>query len=78
VNIRVITASAGSGKTTKLSKVLDEAIGSGRVRPEAIVATTFTREAAAELVERARERLLASGHGREAHQLLAAPLCQRD
>ncbi len=72
MNIRVITASAGSGKTTKLSKVLDEAIGSGRVRPEAIVATTFTREAAAELVERARERLLASGRGREAHQLLAA------
>lgn len=72
MNIRVITASAGSGKTTRLSQVLDEAIGSGRVRPDAIVATTFTREAAAELVERARERLLASGRGREAHQLLAA------
>ena len=72
MNIRIITASAGTGKTTRLSEVLDEAIGTGRVRPEGIVATTFTRQAAAELVERARARLLASGRGREAHQLLAA------
>ncbi|MDB4962531.1 MAG: UvrD/REP helicase [Myxococcales bacterium] len=72
MSIKIITASAGSGKTTRLSEVLDQAIGSGGVRPEAIVATTFTRHAAAELIERARGRLLASGRGREAHQLLAA------
>jgi ATP-dependent helicase/nuclease subunit A len=72
VKIRIITASAGSGKTTRLSKVLDEAIATGSARPDAIVATTFTRQAAAELIERARARLLAGGHGREAHQLLAA------
>ncbi|MCX5747330.1 MAG: UvrD-helicase domain-containing protein, partial [Proteobacteria bacterium] len=72
MKIRIITASAGSGKTTRLSKVLDDAIASGTVRPDAIVATTFTRQAAAELIERARSRLLAGGHGREAHQLLAA------
>ena len=72
MKIRVITASAGSGKTTRLSEVLDEAIRDGKVRPENIVATTFTKQAAAELVERARSRLLANGRGREAHQLLAA------
>lgn len=72
MKIKVITASAGSGKTTRLSQVLDDAIASGRVRPDGIVATTFTRHAAAELIERARGHLLASGRGREAHQLLAA------
>jgi ATP-dependent helicase/nuclease subunit A len=72
VKIRIITASAGSGKTTRLSEILDDAIGAGRVRSEGIVATTFTRQAAAELIERARTRLLASGRGREAQQLLAA------
>lgn len=72
MKIRIIAASAGSGKTTRLSEVLDEAIASGKVRADGIVATTFTRQAAAELIERARSRLLASGRGREAHQLLAA------
>jgi ATP-dependent exoDNAse (exonuclease V) beta subunit len=72
VKIKVITASAGSGKTTRLSEVLDDAIASGTVRPEGIIATTFTRHAAAELIERARGKLLANGRGREAHQLLAA------
>ena len=72
MKIRVITASAGSGKTTRLSEVLDQAIASGQARPEHVVATTFTKQAAAELVERARARLLANGRGREAHQLLAA------
>ena len=72
MKIRIITASAGSGKTTRLSEVLDDAIATGRIRPDGILATTFTRQAAAELVERARTRLLSSGRGREAHQLLAA------
>ncbi len=72
MKVHIVTASAGSGKTTRLSEVLDEAIASGEARPEAIVATTFTKEAAAELIERARARLLAGGRGREAHQLLTA------
>ena len=72
MRVHIITASAGSGKTTRLSQVLDDAIAGGRVRPDGIIATTFTRQAAAELVERARSRLLASGRGREAQQLLAA------
>ena len=72
MNIRVITASAGTGKTFRLTCELDDAIGAGRARPEGIVAMTFTTQAAAELVERARTRLLQSGRTREAHQLLAA------
>jgi ATP-dependent exoDNAse (exonuclease V) beta subunit len=72
VSIEIITASAGSGKTTRLSKILDEALADGALEPSGVVATTFTREAAATLIERARGKLLAGGHGRQAHQLLAA------
>jgi len=72
LDVRVITASAGSGKTYRLAQILDEAIASGSARPEGVVAVTFTNQAAAELVERARARLLANGRLLEAHQLLAA------
>jgi ATP-dependent helicase/nuclease subunit A len=72
VNIRIITASAGSGKTYRLTQELDQAIASGKARPAGIVATTFTKHAAAELIERARTRLLRNQRGLEAHQLLAA------
>lgn len=72
MNIRIITASAGSGKTYRLTQELDHAIASGKVRPEGIVATTFTKQAAAELIERARTRLLQNQRSLEAHELLAA------
>lgn len=71
-NIEIITASAGTGKTTRLARLLDEAIGASTARPEGIIATTFTRQAAAELQNRARTRLLEGGRGQEAHALLAA------
>jgi superfamily I DNA/RNA helicase len=54
--IEIISASAGSGKTYTLSKTLVEALRNG-VRPEAVLATTFTNKAAAELVERVRADL---------------------
>ena len=72
MNIRIITASAGTGKTYRLTEELGRAIESGRVRPDAIVATTFTTQAAAELIERARARLLRAGRARDAQRLLAA------
>lgn len=72
MNIRVITASAGTGKTHRLTEVLDHAVASGDARPETIVATTFTSHAAAELIERARARLLRLGRARDAQRLLAA------
>lgn len=72
MRVKVITASAGSGKTFRLSQILDEALSRGDARPECIVATTFTNKAAAELMERARTRLLESGNPKGAHALLAS------
>ncbi len=72
MNIRIITASAGTGKTTRLAELLDQAVSSAAARPEAILATTFTRQAAAELQNRARTRLLRSGRASAAQALLTA------
>ncbi|CAB3849203.1 ATP-dependent helicase/nuclease subunit A [Achromobacter animicus] len=60
-NIEFISAGAGSGKTYKLTETLAQALESGAARPHAILATTFTVKAAAELRERARSWLLESG-----------------
>ena len=70
--IHIITASAGTGKTTRLSDYLSTEIAAGAVRPDAIIATTFTKRAAAELQERARAQLLAGGLTHEAHRLMAS------
>ncbi len=70
--IRPVSASAGSGKTHRLTGILEELLGQGKVRPEALVATTFTNKAAAELQERVRERLLKAGRRDEALRLGAA------
>ncbi len=72
MKVKVITASAGSGKTYRLSQLLDEALTSGGARPERIIATTFTKKAAAELTERARARLLEGENSQAAHALLAS------
>jgi ATP-dependent helicase/nuclease subunit A len=72
MNIRIVTASAGTGKTTHLSRLLRDAVGSRQARPEAIVATTFTKQAAAELLNRARSELLRQGQGRAAEALMTA------
>jgi ATP-dependent exoDNAse (exonuclease V) beta subunit len=72
MKVRIVTASAGSGKTTRLSEILRDELVAGRASPEGIIATTFTKQAAAELIERARSKLLEKGRGREAHALLAA------
>jgi ATP-dependent helicase/nuclease subunit A len=58
--IQIISASAGSGKTYRLTGELEQALRTGS-RPEAILATTFTRKAAAELIQRVRLRLLEQG-----------------
>ncbi len=71
MDIRIITASAGTGKTTRLAQLLSEAV-QGQTRPEAILATTFTKQAAAELLNRARTRLLKDGRSAAAQTLLTA------
>lgn len=55
--IELIKASAGSGKTHELMNRLSRKIAEG-VKPEALLATTFTVKAAAELKSRIRQQLL--------------------
>ncbi len=56
-NIKFISAGAGSGKTYRLTQVLHQELKNG-VNPAGVIATTFTRKAAAELRERVRGHLL--------------------
>lgn len=55
--IELVKASAGSGKTFFLMEQLSESIAAG-VRPEGLLATTYTVKAAAELQSRIRRKLL--------------------
>ncbi len=55
---RVISAAAGSGKTTRLVRAYLELLADG-IPAEAIIAITFTRAAGAELVERVSQCLRA-------------------
>lgn len=58
MKIRSITAGAGTGKTTTLTRIIRESITSGYCRPSGLIGTTFTKKAAGELVERVRQELL--------------------
>lgn len=69
--IEIVSASAGSGKTTKISELLLERIQAG-VEPEHVLATTFTNKAAAELKQRVRSRLFAEGLVSQAQRLEGA------
>ncbi|PPK86661.1 ATP-dependent exoDNAse (exonuclease V) beta subunit [Neolewinella xylanilytica] len=68
-NLKLISAGAGSGKTYRLTLEMAALLTSGEVRPEGIIATTFTKRAAAELKERVRVKLLREGMTREAGEL---------
>lgn len=76
VSTHIYTASAGTGKTSKLADILEEALlglnNTPRCRPEGVIAMTFARKAAAELRERSRVQLLAHGHTEAAQELPAA------
>lgn len=60
-SIELISASAGTGKTYRLTELIVEAVRNG-VPPERIMATTFTVKAAADLRSRVRESLTRQGH----------------
>ncbi|AWN35086.1 UvrD-helicase domain-containing protein [Methylobacterium radiodurans] len=64
-------ASAGTGKTTTLVGQLTRFLDAGIV-PDRILATTFTKKAAEELVERARAHLIDQGRSEDAIALLGA------
>jgi ATP-dependent exoDNAse (exonuclease V) beta subunit len=61
MRIDVVSASAGSGKTWRLTQELSAALLDGSARPEGVVAITYTVKAAGELASRIRARLLAEG-----------------
>src|SRR5262245_45086819 len=76
----VIRASAGSGKTHQLTNRYLALLAAG-VEPDAILATTFTRKAAGEILNRVLERLAkAAGDGATAKTLavqIRTPKLQR-
>jgi DNA helicase-2/ATP-dependent DNA helicase PcrA len=77
----LILAGAGSGKTRVITYRIAHLIAAHKVRPENILAVTFTNKAAGEMKERV-ERLLAGfygGHSRTASPLLSTfhSLCVR-
>ncbi len=71
-NFRIISAGAGSGKTYRLTEEMVALMQSGIVRARGIVATTYTKKAAAELQERVTVRLLEEGMTSKANELTNA------
>jgi ATP-dependent exoDNAse (exonuclease V) beta subunit len=71
MNIKIISAGAGSGKTFRLTSEMLEYLKKG-VRPSGIIATTFTKKAASELQERVRVKLLDEGMSSEANDIANA------
>lgn len=71
MNLKIISAGAGSGKTYRLTTEMVSLLKGG-VRANGIIATTFTTKAAAELQERVRVRLLEEGLTEQADALTNA------
>ena len=71
MNLRIISAGAGSGKTYRLTSEMVALLEKG-VRASGVITTTFTKKAAAELQERVRVRLLEEGLSEQADQLANA------
>lgn len=78
MNLKIISAGAGSGKTYTLTNQMADLLtpnqetGEIAVRASGIIATTFTNKAAAELKERVRIKLLDRGLSTEADELGSA------
>jgi ATP-dependent helicase/nuclease subunit A len=56
-----VEAGAGTGKTTEVTGRIVQLMATGRLRPEQLVAITFTEAAAAELRTRVRQELEKAG-----------------
>lgn len=68
-NVKYISASAGSGKTYSLTQILTQTIKDGKVEPENVILTTFTKAAAAEFKDKAKAMFYANGMVNEADRL---------
>lgn len=73
-NIQYINAGAGSGKTTRLTEILSEKLGSKEYKPSEVILTTFTELAASEFREKSRERLYNDKHADVAAELDSATI----
>lgn len=69
--VDTVIASAGTGKTYTLVERISAALDGG-LTPERLLATTFTKKAAAELAGRIRSRLIEQGRPEFAAAMLAA------
>ena len=67
-NVTMITASAGTGKTYSLMGEIAREINSG-TKPSQILATTFTKKAAAELIDRVQAELFGQERPDAARQM---------
>lgn len=68
-NIHFISASAGSGKTHRITELIVQRLVNGECQPRGLIATTFTVRAAQELRERVAQKLHQSGHSTLADRL---------
>lgn len=73
-NIQYINAGAGSGKTTRLTEILSQKLGSKEYKPSEVILTTFTELAASEFREKSRERLYNDKHADVAAELDSATI----
>lgn len=73
-NIKLISASAGSGKTYTLMLLLHESLTKKGLTPDQVIAMTFTKDAALEISERARKKLVEEGEIDLALQISAAKI----
>ena len=69
--LTVVEASAGTGKTYRITELVVDAVTSGDVPIERILVVTFTRAATAELRDRIRRRLVDAAGGDTAEAELA-------
>ena len=60
-DLKILPAGAGSGKTWRIKTDLADWVEQGLVRPDRILAVTFTEAAAGELRDRIRFELMTAG-----------------
>ena len=72
--ITLVNASAGTGKTERLSRAVADALGDGGIDPGGLVAITYLKKAGAELRSRIRQTLLARGKFEQAARLPEASI----